>query len=275
MEVSIHASSNIPWQKRYAVAVKEGLSKHGIDANITNSRKRESDVALIMGPNLFQSIEKDGGEFMIINRKFLGFDERDAHDIVTVSWNGFNGMGIFCVDQNRMSEKRLDRFLDPRDIEHWSLNSDNYLLCHQYDTGRSERYNDINKWYRNVQRRVHPNHLKIRRKTTMEKVGRIEFMRALREDLSDVKAIFSLNSIVSVEALILGKGVITDDKTNPCYAVSFSEIGSTIQPFDRTEFLTYLAHCQWHIDEVRNGSFFQNMTFGPYGPRLNEILINN
>lgn len=273
-KIAIHASNSLSWHKRYAQAAKEGLERHGIAVNITNSRKRESDVALIMGPNLFQSIEKDGGEFMIINRKFLGFNERDAHDIVTVSWNGFNGMGIFCVDQNRMSEKRLDRFLDQREIEHWSLNSDNYLLCHQYDTGRSERYNDINKWYRNVQRRVHSNHLRIRRKTTMENVGRLEFMRALREDLSDVKAIFSLNSIVSVEALILGKGVITDDPTNPCYAVSFSEIGSTIQPFDRTEFLTYLAHCQWHIDEIRNGLFFQNMTFGPYGPRLNEISIN-
>lgn len=273
-KITIHASNSLSWHKRYAQAAKEGLERHGIDVNITNSRKRESDVALIMGPNLFQSIEKDGGEFMIINRKFLGFNERDAHDIVTVSWNGFNGMGMFCVDQNRMSEKRLHRFLDPREIEHWSLDSDNYLLCHQYDTGRSERYNDINKWYRHVQRRVHPNHLRIRRKTTLENVGRVEFMRSLREDLSDVKAIFSLNSIVSVEALILGKGVITDDPTNPCYAVSFSEIGSTIQPFDRTEFLTYLAHCQWHIDEIRNGSFFQNMTFGPYGPRLNEISIN-
>jgi len=29
-----------------------------------------------------------------------------------------------------------------------------------------------------------------------------------------------------------------------------------------------------NIDEIRNGSFFQNMTFGPSGPRLHEILIN-
>jgi len=273
-KISIHASNNIPWHKRYAQAAKEGLERHDISVNITNSRKRESDVALLMGPNLFQSIEKDGGDFMIINRKFLGFNERDAHDIVTVSWNGFNGMGIFCIDQDRMDRSRLEKYLDPREIEHWSLDSDNYLLCHQHDTGRSERYNDINKWYRHVQRRVHPNHIRIRRKTTMENVGRVEFMRSLREDLSDVKAIFSLNSIVSVEALILGKGLVTDDKTNPCYGVASSEMGSTIKPFDRTEFFTYLSNCQWHIDEIRNGSFFHNMEYGPQGKRLHEFSIN-
>ena len=117
-KISIHASNNIPWHKRYAQAAKEGLERHGIIVNITNSRKRESDVAMVMGPNLFQSIEKDGGQFMIINRKFLGFNERDAHDIVTVSWNGFNGMGIFCIDQDRMDRSRLEKYLDPREIEH-------------------------------------------------------------------------------------------------------------------------------------------------------------
>ena len=273
-KISIHASNNIPWHKRYAQAAKEGLERHGIIVNITNSRKRESDVAMVMGPNLFQSIEKDGGQFMIINRKFLGFNERDAHDIVTVSWNGFNGMGIFCIDQDRMDRSRLEKYLDPREIEHWSLDSDNYLLCQQHDTGRSTKFNDINKWYRHVQRRVHPNNLKIRRKITLENVGRVEFMRSLREDLSDVKAIFSLNSIVSVEALILGKGVITDDKTNPCYGVASSEMGSTIKPFDRTEFFTYLSNCQWHIDEIRNGSFFHNMEYGAQGKRLHEFSIN-
>ena len=230
-KIAIHASSNIPWQKRWAPAVKEGLNRHGIESYITTSRKRETDTAIIHGPNLYQP-------------------------------------------QNRMDKGRLEKYLDPREIEHWSLNSDNYLLCQQHDTGRSTKFNDINKWYRNVQRRVHPNHLRIRRKITLENVGRVEFMRSLREDLSDVKAIFSLNSIVSVEALLLGKGIITDDPTNPCYAVASSEIGSSIQPFDRTEFLTYLAHCQWHIDEVRNGTFFQNMTFGPSGSRLHEIPIN-
>ena len=273
-KISIHASNNIPWHKRYAQAAKEGLERHGIIVNVTNSRKRESDVAMVMGPNLFQSIEKDGGQFMIINRKFLGFNERDAHDIVTVSWNGFNGMGIFCIDQDRMDRSRLEKYLDPREIEHWSLDSDNYLLCQQHDTGRSTKFNDINKWYRHVQRRVHPNNLKIRRKITLENVGRVEFMRSLREDLSDVKAIFSLNSIVSVEALILGKGLVTDDKTNPCYGVASSEMGSTIKPFDRTEFFTYLSNCQWHIDEIRNGSFFHNMEYGAQGKRLHEFSIN-
>ena len=173
-----------------------------------------------------------------------------------------------------MDRSRLEKYLDQREIEHWSLNSDSYLLCQQHDTGRSTKFNDINKWYRHVQRRVHPNNLKIRRKITLENVGRLEFMRSLREDLADVKAIFSLNSIVSVEALILGKGLVTDDKTNPCYGVASSEIGSTIKPFDRTEFFTYLANCQWHIDEIRNGSFFHNMEYGPQGKRLHEFSIN-
>lgn len=266
--VSIHASSNIPWHVRYAQAVKKGLSHHGINANITSSRKRESDVSVLMGPNLFKDIEKDKNDFLIINRKFIGFEERDQHDIVSISWNGFNGMGIFNVDQNQISQERLDKFLNPRHIENWSLNHEKYLLCRQYDTGRSEKYNNINKWYRKIHRIVKPDLLKVRNKTTIENVGSVEFIRSLREDLSDVKAVFSLNSIISVEALILGKAVITDDKTNPCFAVA-----NNYNSFDRGTFLKYLAHCQWHIDEIQNGSFFENMTFGPEGPRLHEIEL--
>ena len=216
-KVSIHASNNINWHVRYARAVKEGLSRHGINANITSSRKRQSEVSVLMGPNLFQDIERDEGDFLILNRKFIGFEEIDQHDVVSISWNGFNGMGIFCVDQNNVSQERLDKFLNPRQVKNWSLDHEKYLLCHQYDTGRSEMYDDINKWYRKIHRMVRPDLLKIRNKTTMETVGKIEFLRSLKEDLSNVKAVFSLNSTVSVEALILGKVVITDDETNPCF----------------------------------------------------------
>ena len=272
--VSIHASSSIQWQKRYAVAVKEGLTRHGIDANITSSRTRRSDIAVIMGPNLWKHVENDGKDFIMLNRKFLGFKERDVHDNCAVSWNGFNGMGIFCVDQNNLSQKRLDKYLAPHEIEDWSLDHDKYLLCQQHDTGRSSKYTNINNWYHKIHRMVKPVDLKIRNKITLENVGNTEFMKSLREDLSDVKAIFSLNSIISVEAIILGKGVIAEDPTNPCYSVSFKEIGGKIQSFDRNFFLKYLAHCQWHIDEIRNGTCFSHMVLGPIGPRLHEISIN-
>ena len=270
-KIAIHASKNIPWQTRYASAAAAGLQRHGIKTEITDSRKRKTDVAVIMGPNLWINIESDMKDYIIFNRKFLGFEERDAHDNVAISWNGFNGMGIFCVDEKNMSKKRLEKYLDPRQIEHWSLNHDKYLLCEQANTGRSERYKDINQYYRKVRKMVRPDILKTRNKIILENVGPIEFLRGLREDLSDVKAIFSLNSTVSVEAIVLGKGVITDDITNPCYGVSSSYIGGKIDPFDRTPFLTYLAHCQWHINEISSGKFFENMTFGPHGPRLHEI----
>jgi hypothetical protein len=262
-KTTIHASGSIKWHRKYAQAVKEGFYHQGINANITTSRTRESDVSVLMGPNLWKHIENDGGDFIMLNRKFLGFKESDVHDNCAVSWNGFNGMGIFGVNANNLSQNRLDRYLKPEEIEPLSLNHDKFLLCRQHDTGRSEIYNDINKWYRKVHRMVKPGKLKIRNKITLENVGPTEFMRSLKEDLSDVKAVFSLNSIVSVEALILGKGIITEDKTNPCYAI-------VDRLSVRPEFLKYLAHCQWHIDEIRNGSCFADMIFGPYGPRLHE-----
>ena len=264
--VTIHASNTIQWHKRYAVAVQEGLYCHGINANITSSRKRQSDVSVLMGPNLFKDIERDEGDFLVVNRKFIGFGEKDQHDIVAISWNGFNGMGIFCVDGDYTSEDRLEKFLAPEEIRDWSIDHEKYLLCHQYDTGRSEIFSDINEWYRNIRRAVKPDLLKIRKKKTLEGVGS-RFV-PLQEDLSDVKAVFSLNSIVSVEALILGKVVITEDPTNPCFSVA-----NNYSKFDRSNFLQYLAHCQWHIDEIRNGYFYENMIYGPIGPRLNEIKI--
>ena len=247
--------------------VSSGLKKHGIDTEITHSKTRMTDIAVIMGPNLWKGIESDGGEYIILNRKFLGFGERDVHENCSISWNGFNGMGIFCVDENSMSERRLEKYIKTEEIDDWDLGYDKYLLCEQSDVGRSKKYTNINEYYQEIRRKIPSHLLKTRKKNTLEKMGQVEFIRALRNDLSDVRSIFSLNSTVSVESIILGKGVITEDVTNPCYGVC----RDGVKPFDRTRFLTYLAHCQWHVEEIMAGEFFKNMTSGAKGPRLHEI----
>ena len=73
-----------------------------------------------------------------------------------------------------------------------------------------------------------------------------------------MRAIASLNSLVSVEALIYGKHVLTDDITNPCYAVSAKSL-EEIKEFNRLPFFHYLAHCQWHVNEIENGTFWEKL----------------
>ena len=265
--VTVHASSSIGWHKRFSAALKEGLKKHSIECSLTSSTKRKSDVAIILGPNLYKNIENDGGEYMILNRKFLGFGPRDALDNVAISWNGFNGMGIFNIPTGDIPN-RLSKYLKDEEILDWDLNHEKYLLCRQYDTGRSTRHSNINTWYKEIQSKIDSRNLKIRDKITPERAGHEKFLKSLKEDIKDVKAIFSLNSIVSVEAIVLGKGVITEDITNPCYSVSSKD---RLEEFDRYNFLNYLANCQWNINEISSGEFLDRMGLEAFGPRLHEI----
>jgi hypothetical protein len=56
MNIAIHAKQSIPWQKKVALLYQNGLARHGIKAQIVDSPKRISDIALVLGPNFCKKI---------------------------------------------------------------------------------------------------------------------------------------------------------------------------------------------------------------------------
>jgi hypothetical protein len=256
---AIHASPRIKWQTKYASFIKEGLNKHGIHADITKSPSKVSDVSFILGPNAWKDIEAKGN-YIIFNRKFLGFDPQDAHDTVAISWDGFNGRGTFCVSD--IDKNRLARYVKDKEILDYKENSgDVNLLCEQADLGRNTSFKHIKAFYDWIHSQY--TNVAVRKKITPEKIGVKMWKRQILKELENVKTAHVLNSTVSTELTVFGVPVTSHDIGDPCYALK----GNTDR---RMELLTYLAHCQWHYSEINSGEWWDKLKIKT-GPQLYEL----
>jgi hypothetical protein len=257
---AIHAAPNISWQKKLAPIIQRGLLCHNIKANIVQDKTRVSDVSLILGPNAWKQIESDGKPFLMFNRKFLGFQPQDVHENVAISWDGFNGYGTFCV--NEIDEKRLYRYVKEEEILDYRYNAHGVnLLCEQYDLGRCRNWKSINDFYSFVKKRY--DNVVVRKKVNPENIGVEEWKRQILQQLQNVKSAHVLNSTVSTELTVFGVPLVSHDKGDPCYSLRNMR-------FKRMKLLNYLAHCQWHYDEINNGKWWEKLK-NKKGPKLYEI----
>lgn len=255
---AIHAKP-AGWQKKYAGHIKEGLSKHGINASITKSTHKVSDISFILGPNYWKEIESKGN-YVMFNRKFLGFGTKDAHENVAISWDGFNGRGTFCVTDT--DEKRLHRYVKDEEILDYKENMGGVnLLCEQYDLGRNTSWKNINEFYDYIYTQY--SNVAVRKKISPENVGVEIWKQQILKELEDVKTAHVLNSTVSTELTVFGVHVASHDIGDPCYALKGNKD-------KRMELLTYLAHCQWHYSEINNGEWWDKLK-NKTGPQLYEI----
>lgn len=266
LNVAIHAATNLEWQGRYAHLVAAGLKRHGINPRIVwNAQPQECDVAIIMGPNNYRAIEQSGVPYLMVNRKFLG---NDAHNVVAVGWDGFNGDGTFCVDQ--IDPKRLEQFIDPSQIEDWHKDGEHILLCEQSNLGRSTAFRSLQDFYAYVYA-TSETRVMLRKKP----IGEHQIKPALvRAGLNNAKAVAILNSTISVEALIAGYPVISYDIGDPCYAITGHKSNEIVYPDNRLELFQYMAHCQWTEQEIANGEFWAQL-YPKRGPKLHEWSGNN
>lgn len=252
LNVVVHVNRIIPWHNRWVAFFISGFKKHDINITVSSSRRRllNCDVAILFGTNTWKEIEKLDAPYIMVNRKFFGAEIHVAGDLVALSWNGFNGKGFHCAEN--ISHDRIYNFLDPeKEIQDWKLHGTELLLCGQADLGRCTSYKTLEQWYTKVRNitnmpmrfRAHP--------TRGEQIS-------LEEDLRNVKVAITLNSLVSVEILLLGIPVITMDECSPVYNITGHSI-EDIQYPDRLEMLEYLSHCQWHYTEIENGKFWEQL----------------
>ena len=81
----IHCEPGIAWQGPAAVAFSQGLKRLGIDSLVTRDRQRRDEgFPVLLGTTFWQDIERDGGEFLLVDRCQFG----DTNQWVTLGWNG-------------------------------------------------------------------------------------------------------------------------------------------------------------------------------------------
>lgn len=265
LNVTIHAKTNV-WQKRYREFFINGLKRHNINARVSNSDQwlAGTDIAILFGPHSWKTLELSNQPFLMVNRKFLGFGAQDPHDIVTISWGGFNGNGIFCADD--IDKSRFEHFIKPNEFIEWADPGEYYLLCEQSDVGRCKKYPSIQNWYTKV--KENNGNFKTRKKINPERGNVRTFRTDFFQDIKNVKAAVVLNSTVSIEMLLAGVPVISMDIGDPSYAINSHTINDIVYP-DRLQFFQYLAHCQWHYTEIENGDFWTQL-YPKRGKKLNE-----
>ena len=246
MHFSIHASTTIPWQKKLAPIIQEGLSSIGVASSI-NTKK---GTPILLGPNVHRGLER--GEYLQVNRYFVGTHPNAVHETVAIAWNGFNGLGYFCVDE--INENRLWEFIFPEDIKPWK-DGDEYLLFDQVDNGRSNQTLDSWKKSIKVPYRTRPH-------ISKNPVN-------MQQDLENVKAALTFNSTAAIECFLYGVPVVAKDTGSPVYA-SVSQDEETLLRPDRLKVLNYLANCQWTYDEIAKGKWFPRMETRT-GRMLHEI----
>lgn len=216
-----------------------------------------------MGPNMYQAIERSRTPYLMFNRKLIGNRQSIVHEYCSLSWNGFNGTGIFCVDET--DPARLDTFLLPEEIEEWKTDGKDVYIVEQSNVGRSTKYKSLKQFY-DAARQSYSGTSKIRKKPVGEE--NIKPVN-VRNDLVKAKAIANLNSTISVEALVAGVPVVSFDEQDPAYAITGRDLNNLTYPDNRLEFFQYLAHCQWSEQEIITGKFWENI-WPIRGPRLNQ-----
>jgi len=265
MKIAIHANPGVKWQRRYADLFVRGFAKHGLSAEVTQSsgRERDCDVAVLFGPNYWKQVERANQPYLMVNRVLVSRNARHVHDVVAISWDGFNGRGTFCVDG--ADAGRLHKFINPSaDVAGWRKEGEYLLLCGQADVGRCGRYGSTQEWYKYVENttneqvlfRPHPNN-----------GARVP----LATHLHLARAAAVLNSTVAIDALLAGVPVLSFDEGNPAHAIAGHTMADTQYP-DRLKFLAYLAHCQYFCDEIENGYFWERLN-PKRGKRLCEYGV--
>ena len=266
MKIVIHANQ-IEWQKRYARHAREGLKRHGIKATVTNSTMRQPcDIAILMGPNAWQHIERANKPFIMFNRKFVGNDPQVVHENCAISWDGFNGRGTFCVDS--VKPERLEKYLTKEEFLPWQRDGQHFLLCEQSNVGRCTKYRTLNEYYKYVKSNAqYP--VKFRPKPTSEDKISYESVSA---GLKGAKATVVLNSTISIDSIIAGIPVISLDVGDVVDPITSHILNEFVYP-ERLPLFQYLAHCQWTEDEIKSGKFWEHI-YPKRGIKLHEWRNN-
>ncbi len=263
MKIVIHANQ-IEWQGRYARHAITGLKRHGIHASVTNSPSRQPcDIAILMGPNAWERVERANTPYIMFNRRFVG-DDQSVHTNCAIGWNGFNGRGTFCVDQ--VDPIRLQKYMPEEKLLPWRKPGNNLILCEQSNVGRATdpKFKTLQTYYNHV--RQHAKLPVIFRKKPVGEEN-ISFNKVTLELIkANPKALVNLNSTISLDAMMVGIPVISLDAGDPVYPITTHDFSSIMYP-DRLPWFQHLAMCQWTEDEIRSGEFWDSL-YPKRGPRL-------
>jgi hypothetical protein len=172
--------------------------------------------------------------YLMVDRCFFGSDP----SYVTLSWNGWKGSGIFCVEDAKVD---ADRQAELRELQAWQmLNEGPFIYFGDY------------KLHSDLLRQVE----KYAKMNGMGLLVRGYSERKKPLDLGNCRGAITYSSSVGIKTLMAGIPTTADGVMSPVGPITkeFPEFMlDRVNTGYREPFFTYLAHCNWSLDEIAQG----------------------
>jgi hypothetical protein len=228
--IAIHYESNVPWQRLRVQQFSSGLTALGLNHEVTSSRTRVSDHAILFGTTFWRKIE-DNWPWLLVDRASIGDPE-----YVSLVWNGHGNRGDHCVP-DAIDSARWDTLgveLQPQSVPFFDA-----VICGQTEP-YSPHWHSMAEWYDSI-------------------VGATHFRRhpagvnptCLPEKRGWDANFHVLNSSIAVEAAIRGCPLVVHDEGCMAHGIQ-----------DRESWAHWLAWTQWRWDEIESGKPIKHLFEG-------------
>lgn len=216
--ITIHYHPAISWHWLHCADMSTGLKKLGFEVSVTTQRKRISkDPAILFGTTFFQDIEKEKGDWLLVDRASYG-----DPDFVRLAWNARGRFGNHKIPTNP-SPKRFE--CHGITLQPWRTTGTRTIVCPSYHE-LLPFPEEATHW------KPHP----------QDKTAKCSL--PLAADFSDCKRVITGASSVAIQCLIEGIPVTVTDPKGMAFGWSLN---------GREEFFRWLAWTQWTWTEIRSG----------------------
>ena len=214
-------------------------------------------VALWSGRHLnhIKPIIDAGMDILMCELGYIG----NRREWISIGWNGINGKAEFLIGK----EHRWKKIWGKDILKPWNMNYDHALIIGQCakDISVSD-CPSVLKWYEEMTKECLALNLSVifRRhpldiwtaKNYCPKGATLDSSESIDEAMQNALVI-TYSSNVGVLATLAGRPIVAQNRTSMVYGLAAKNI-KDVKAFDRKPWLHKMAYCQWHIDELRDGT---------------------
>lgn len=252
MKAAIY-TSHARHHSEHAIAMSEGLKRHGIDYEFFSDTPPASDFIVSWGWRKARLWHSRYREVLVMERGYIG----DRYKWTSLGWNGLNGRARWNAAQD--DGNRLNKYY-PRIMRPWKKENSGYaLIIGQVPGDASIHGVDIDTWYNNVYEKLiklgydvkyrhHPLANRNKKPVPFASLDG-ELIKVLR----GAQFVITYNSNTAVDAVVNGIPAITYDEGSMAWPVSSHKLTDKLFRGERKDWLIDLSWRQWNIEEIRSG----------------------
>jgi hypothetical protein len=272
MKVALMSNPN------YIDKLASGINRYGDSAQVFIHENDmvgfNPDVVCCWGLRRMSRLRQHHGfkRVLILERGYLG----DRFTWSSLGWNGLNGYAEHppCLDAGERFTKHFGHLLKP-----WKTNNDGYvLLMGQVPSDAALLHVNfvdmmtavavqLRELGHDVRFRPHPSASGIQIQGASWLGGNLD------EALAGAKAVVTVNSNSSVDAVLAGIPCVTLDRGTMSWDVTSHDLTNLVVTPDRTQWANQLAWCQWSPEELSSGAAWEVLRASmPDGEEIRQPL---